>query len=55
MTGPSNLLASAVSSIVETDRESVVDSFFGDGVSAMGEREVKGLDDFELLCFLVVR
>lgn len=55
MTGPSNLLASAVSSIVETDRESVVDSFFGDGISAMGEREVKGLDDFELLCFLVVR
>ena len=55
MAGPSGLLAAAVSSIVETDRESVVDSFFGGDVSSMGEREVKGLDDFELLCFLVVR
>lgn len=51
---PSALLDAAVASMVESDRESVMDSFFGDGPSAIGQPNVKGLDDFELLDFLVV-
>lgn len=54
MRGPSKLLDDAVASIVKADQESVVDSFFGSGVSSIGEHQVKGLDDFELLDFLVV-
>lgn len=54
MRGPSELLDDAVASIVKADQESVVDSFFGSGVSSIGHHQVKGLDDFELLDFLVV-
>ena len=55
MREPTRLLRAAVGSIVETDQASVVDSFFGGGASLIGERgAVKGIDDFELLCFLVV-
>ena len=55
MREPTRLLRAAVSSIVETDQASVVDSFFGGGSSLIGRRgEAKGIDDFELLCFLVV-
>lgn len=54
MRDPSRLLDCAVESIVQADRESAVDSFFGSGVSSIGGHEVKGLDDFELLDFLVV-
>jgi Na+/citrate or Na+/malate symporter len=33
----------------------IIRSFFGGGASLIGERgAVKGIDDFELLCFLVV-
>lgn len=54
MREPSKLLDDAVASIVRADQESMVDSFFGSGVSSIGEHQVKGLDDFELLDFLVV-
>lgn len=55
MRHPTQLLHAAVESIVDTDQASVVDSFFGAGASLIGQRgAVKGLDDFELLDFLVV-
>ena len=49
------LLRDAVGSIVETKAEGDVDSFFGDGTTSFLENDVKGLDDFELVCFLAVR
>ena len=52
---PSQLLQAAVGSMIKADESSVVDSFFGGGTSLVGRAGVaKGLDDFELLCFLVV-
>lgn len=49
------LLDAAVESIVGAKEESDVDSFFGGGTTGFLENEVAGLDDFELVCFLVVR
>ena len=49
------LLRDAVASIVDAKEESDVDSFFGDGTTGFLENDIAGLDDFELVCFLVVR
>ncbi len=49
------LLRDAVASIVDVKAESDVDSFFGSGTTGFLEDEIEGLDDFELVCFLVVR
>ena len=35
--------------------ESDIDSFLGGGQMSFLTNEIKGLDDFELICFLVVR
>ena len=51
----SELLNQAVLSIVDEKREADVDSFFSSGTTSFLENDVKGLDDFELVCFLVVR
>ncbi len=53
MRKPSRLLDAAVDSIVATDQQSLVQSFFGGGLTGLGS-QTKGLDDFELLYFLVV-
>ena len=45
----------AVASIVDSKQESDVDSFFTDGTTGFLENDIEGLDDFELVCFLVVR
>ena len=51
----SKLLGDAIASIIEVKEESDMDSFLsGDQVSFLSN-EMKGLDDFELICFLVVR
>ena len=51
----SALLGDAISSIIEVKDESDIDSFLsGDQVSFLSN-EIKGLDDFELICFIVVR
>ena len=51
----SNLLGQAISSIIEVKEESDLDSFLsGENVSFLNN-EIKGLDDFELVCFLVVK
>ena len=49
------LLGETVASIVGAKEESDVDSFFGGGTTGFLEGDVQGLDDFELVCFLVVR
>ena len=49
------LLRDAVASIVDSKQESDVDSFFTDGTTGFLENDIEGLDDFELVCFLVVR
>lgn len=48
-------LRDAVASIVDSKQESDVDSFFTDGTTGFLENDIEGLDDFELVCFLVVR
>ena len=51
----SALLGQAINSIINVKEESDVDSFLaGDSVS-FSANEIKGLDDFELICFLVVK
>lgn len=51
----SRLLGSAISSIIETKEESDIDSFLDGNKVSFLSNEIKGLDDFELICFLVVR
>ncbi|MGI5838088.1 MAG: helicase-related protein [bacterium] len=51
----SELLSDAVHSIIDVKEESDLDSLFkGGGTSALNTT-INGLDDFELICFLVVR
>lgn len=51
----SKLLGDAIASIIEVKEESDIDSFLsGRQISFLAD-EIKGLDDFELICFLVVR
>ena len=51
----SKLLGDAIASIIEVKEESDIDSFLGGGQMSFLSNEIKGLDDFELICFLVVR
>lgn len=51
----SHLLGEAIASIIETKDGSNIDSFLGGGQVSFLTNEIKGVDDFELICFLVVR
>ena len=51
----SYLLGEAIASIIEVKDESDIDLFLGGGQISFLTNEIKGLDDFELICFLVVR
>lgn len=51
----SHLLGKAIASIIEVKDESDIDLFLGGGQVSFLTNEIKGLDDFELICFLVVR
>lgn len=51
----SDLLGQAISSIIEVKEESDIDSFLSGGQMSFLSTEIKGLDDFELICFLVVK
>jgi SNF2 family DNA or RNA helicase len=50
----SKLLGDAIGSIINVKKESDIDSLFSDGGTTVLENKIKGLDDFELICFLVV-
>lgn len=51
----SQLLHRAVESIIEVKREQEIDSLFSEGTTTALEHKVKGLDDFELIAFLVIK
>ena len=51
----SDLLGEAIASIIEVKDESDIDSFLGGSQVSFLSNEIKGLDDFELICFLVVK
>ena len=55
MRAVSSLLSRAINSIVETKAESDIDSLFTPGGTSALSNAIGGLDDFELICFLVVR
>lgn len=51
----SDLLGEAIASIIEVKDESNIDSFLSGGQVSFLADEIKGLDDFELICFLIIR
>ena len=55
MTDFSKLLGDAITSIIEVKEESDIDSFLSGGQVSFLSNEIKGLDDFELICFIVVK
>ena len=55
MTEFSKMLGDAISSIIEVKEESDIDSFLSGSQVSFLSNEIKGLDDFELICFLVVK
>lgn len=50
----SKLLGDAINSIIHVKEESDIDSFFKIGGTTMIAEEIKGIDDFELVTFIVV-
>lgn len=55
MTEMSELLSEAINSIIDCKEESDIDSLFSAGGTSALMSTVSGLDDFELICFLVVK
>lgn len=51
----SKLLREAIASIIEVKNGSDIDSFLSGRQVSFLSNEIKGLDDFEMICFLVVR
>ena len=51
----SDLLSKAIESIVTKKEESSIDSFLDGFVGELFDESVTGLDDFELICFLVIK
>ena len=51
----SNLLQDAIHSIIEVKEESDIMSLFSAGETTALTDEIKGLDDFELICFMVIK
>lgn len=55
MSEMSELLSEAINSIIDCKEESDIDSLFSTGGTSALMSEISGLDDFELICFLVVK
>ena len=55
MSQMSSLLGYAINSIIDVKEESDLDSFLAGNNVSFSANEIKGLDDFELICFLVVK
>ena len=51
----STLLTDAITSIIEVKEENDIDSLFNIGGTSALNNKISGLDDFEMICFLVVR
>ena len=50
----SRLLEASIMTIIEAKDEGDIDSFFSDGQTTFLSGGFSGLDDFELICFMVV-
>lgn len=55
MAETSELLGEAINSIINCKEENDIDSLFSAGGTSALMSEVSGLDDFELICFLIVK
>lgn len=55
MSEMSELLSEAINSIIDCKEESDIDSLFSVGGTSALMSTVSGLDDFELICFLVIK
>lgn len=55
MSEVSALLNDAIVSIVDTKEESDIDSLFSGGGTSALLSDISGIDDFELVCFIVVK
>ena len=55
MSKMSKLLSEAISSIIDKKEESDIDSLFSAGGTSALMSAISGLDDFELICFLVIK
>ena len=55
MQATSALLSDAIASIIQTKEDSEIDTFLKGGQMSFLSNEIKGLDDFELICFLIVK
>ena len=55
MKSVSSLLGDAIASIIEVKEDSDIDSFMSDDSFSFFGSDIKGLDDFELICFLAVK
>lgn len=55
MTEMSELLGEVINSIIDSKEESDIDSLFSAGGTSALMSAVSGLDDFELICFVVVK
>jgi cysteine sulfinate desulfinase/cysteine desulfurase-like protein len=51
----SECLREAIKSIIDVKEESDIDSLFKSGGTSALNTTITGLDDFELICFLVIR
>ena len=51
----SEILGKAIASIIEVKGQSEIDSFLSGGQTSFLSNNIKGLDDFELICFLVIK
>jgi hypothetical protein len=54
MSGPSNLLNLAISAMIDTTEERDLDSLFTTGATTALTHTIRGLEDFELVAFIVV-
>ena len=55
MSAMSELLSESINSIIDSKEESDIDSLFSTGGTSALMSDVSGLDDFELISFLVVK
>ena len=55
MAGMSQLLSDAINSIIDLKEESDIDSLFSKGGTSALLSKISGIDDFELICFLVIK
>lgn len=51
----SELLEEAIKSIIEVKEQSDINALFKQGSMVLSGAKIKGLDDFELLAFVVVK